>query len=83
MTAPAVLASELLVERGSAVVSARVRSNPMGEWPHAKHLLVRTSDGESLAVSDTGSPTAVHTVVFLHGRRGVGPSRQVYRVSLY
>jgi pimeloyl-ACP methyl ester carboxylesterase len=67
VTAPAIFASDLLVEAGSAVEAERRRSSHMGERPHTKHLLVRTSDGVSLAVSDTGSPTAVHTVVFLHG----------------
>ena len=67
MTAPTIFASDLLVEAGSAVEAERRRSSHMSERPHTKHLLVRTSDGVSLAVSDTGSPTAVHTVVFLHG----------------
>jgi pimeloyl-ACP methyl ester carboxylesterase len=67
MTAPAILASDLLVEPAPAVDSARVRFSHIGERSHTKHLLVRTGDGVSLAVCDTGSRTAVHTVVFLHG----------------
>jgi pimeloyl-ACP methyl ester carboxylesterase len=47
--------------------SGAVRFSHVGERPYSKHLLVRTSDGVSLAVHDTGLRNAEHTVVFLHG----------------
>src|ERR1700751_4014183 len=47
--------------------SAVVRISDIGDRTHAKHLLVKTVDGVSLAVCDTGPRTAEHTVVFLHG----------------
>ena len=67
MTAPATLPCDLLNEHAPAMDSARVRFSHIGERPHSKHLMVRTSDGVSLAVCDIGPRTAEHTVVFLHG----------------
>jgi pimeloyl-ACP methyl ester carboxylesterase len=67
MIAPATLPSGLPNGGAPAVGSARVRFGHIGERPHSKHLVIRTSDGVSLAVRDTGPRTAEHTVVFLHG----------------
>src|ERR1700741_751215 len=67
MTAPATLPCDLLNEHAPAMDCACVRFSHIGERPHAKHLVVRTSDGVSLAVCESGSRTAEHTVVFLHG----------------
>ena len=47
--------------------SAVVRVRHIGDRPNVKQLLVRTVDGVSLAVCDTGPRTVEHTVVFLHG----------------
>ena len=63
---PAVTGSLLNVV-AAAVDSAVGGISPKAERPYAKHLLVRTSDGVSLAVCDTGPRSAEHTVVFLHG----------------
>jgi pimeloyl-ACP methyl ester carboxylesterase len=67
MTLPARVPSNLLNEAAPAVDSVRRRFSHIGDRPYTKHLLVRTSDGVSLAVCDTGPRTAEHTVVFLHG----------------
>src|SRR5258708_6083484 len=67
MTAHAAVTGNVLNAAVPNVDSARVRFSHIGERPHSKHLLVRTSDGVSLAVYDTGSRSAEHTVVFLHG----------------
>ena len=67
MTAPAVVASNLLNEAAPAIDSAVVRFNHIGDRRYPKHPQVRTSDGVRLAVSDTGPRTAEHTVVLLHG----------------
>jgi pimeloyl-ACP methyl ester carboxylesterase len=67
MTAPAAVTGKVLNAAVPNVDSARVRFSHIGERPHSKHLLVRTSDGVSLAVCDNGPRTAEHTVVFLHG----------------
>ena len=67
MTAPATVRSNLLNEAAPAVDSALVRFSHRGNRPYPKHPLVRTSDGVSLAVCDTGPRSAEHTVVFLHG----------------
>jgi pimeloyl-ACP methyl ester carboxylesterase len=67
MTAPAAVTSNVVNAAVPDVDSARVRFSHIGERPHSKHLLVRISDGVSLAVCDTGPRTAEHTVVFLHG----------------
>jgi pimeloyl-ACP methyl ester carboxylesterase len=67
MTAPATVRSNLLNEAAPAVDSALVRFSHRGNRSYPKHPLVRTSDGVSLAVCDTGPRTAEHTVVFLHG----------------
>jgi pimeloyl-ACP methyl ester carboxylesterase len=67
MTAPAAVTGNLLNVAGPAVDSAVVRISNVGERPHSKRLLVRTSDGVSLAVCDAGPRRAEHTVVFLHG----------------
>jgi pimeloyl-ACP methyl ester carboxylesterase len=57
MRAPVTVPSNLLNLAAAAV----------GERSYCKHLLVRTRDGVSLAVCETGSRNAEHTVVFLHG----------------
>jgi pimeloyl-ACP methyl ester carboxylesterase len=67
MTAPAAVRGNGLNAAVPDVDCARVRFSHIGERPHSKHLLVRTSDGVSLAVCDTGPRSAEHTVVFLHG----------------
>ena len=67
MTAPAAVTSNVVNAAVPDVDSAGVRFSHIGERPHSKHLVVRTSDGVSLAVCDTGPLTAEHTVVFLHG----------------
>jgi pimeloyl-ACP methyl ester carboxylesterase len=66
-TAPVRASSNRLSEAAPAVGSALVRFCHISDRPYRKHLLVRTSDGVSLAVCDTGRRTAEHTVVFLHG----------------
>ena len=62
MTAPAAVTGNVVnaavPEVDSALDSARVRFSHMGERPHSKHLVVRTSDGVSLAVCDTGPRSA-------------------------
>src|ERR1700691_4283606 len=67
MTAPAAITGNVVNAAVPDVDSAGVRFSHIGERPHSKHLVVRTSDGVSLAVCDTGPRTAEHTVVFLHG----------------
>jgi pimeloyl-ACP methyl ester carboxylesterase len=67
MTGQAAVTGNLLNVAGPAVDSAVVRISNEGERTYCKHLLVRTSDGVSLAVYDTGPRSAEHTVVFLHG----------------
>src|SRR5271156_137943 len=67
MTAPAAVTGNVVNAAVPDVDSAGVRFSHIGERPHSKHLVVRTSDGVSLAVCDTGPRTAEHTVVFLHG----------------
>jgi pimeloyl-ACP methyl ester carboxylesterase len=67
MTAPAAVTPDLLNAAAPAVDCAHVGFGHRGERPYSKQLLVRTSDGVSLAVCDTGPRTAEHTVVFLHG----------------
>ena len=66
MTAPTTGPGNLFNEAAPAVDSVRRRFGHI-DRPYAKHLLVRTNDGVSLAVCDTGPRTAEHTVVFLHG----------------
>lgn len=60
MTMPATVPGNLLSQAAPASDSTNHRR-------YGKHLLVRTVDGVSLAVCDTGPRTAEHTVVFLHG----------------
>ena len=60
MTVPATVPGNLLSQATPA-------SDSIDDRRCAKHLLVRTVDGVSLAVCDTGPRTAEHTVVFLHG----------------
>src|SRR5258708_8565428 len=67
MTAPAAVTGNVLNAAVPDVDSARVRFSHIGERPHSKHLLVRISDGVSLAVCDTGPRTSEHTVAFPHG----------------
>jgi pimeloyl-ACP methyl ester carboxylesterase len=67
MSAPAAVTGNVVNAAVPDVDSAGVRFSHIGERPHSKHLVVRTSDGVSLAVCDTGPRTAEHTVVFLHG----------------
>jgi pimeloyl-ACP methyl ester carboxylesterase len=67
MSGQAAVTGNLLNVVGPAVDSAVVRIGDEGERTYCKHLLVRTSDGVSLAVYDTGPRSAEHTVVFLHG----------------
>jgi pimeloyl-ACP methyl ester carboxylesterase len=67
MTVPATVPGNVLSRAMPASDSAVVRVSDIRDRPHAKHLLVRTVDGVSLAVCDTGPRTAEHTVVFLHG----------------
>jgi pimeloyl-ACP methyl ester carboxylesterase len=67
MTGQAAVTGNLLKVAAPAVDSAVVRISNVGERPYRKHLLVRTSDGVSLAVCDSGPRSAEHTVVFLHG----------------
>jgi pimeloyl-ACP methyl ester carboxylesterase len=67
MTAPAVVTGNVLNAAVPHLDSARARFSHTAERPHCRHLVVRTGDGVSLAVCDTGSRTAEHTVVFLHG----------------
>jgi pimeloyl-ACP methyl ester carboxylesterase len=67
MTAIAAVTGNVVNAAVPDVDSGRVRFSHMGERPCAKHLVVRTSDGVSLAVCDSGPRTAEHTVVFLHG----------------
>jgi hypothetical protein len=67
MTAPAAVTGNVVNAAVPDVDCARVCFSHIGERPHSKHLLVRTSDGVSLAVCDTGPRTAEHTVVLLHG----------------
>jgi pimeloyl-ACP methyl ester carboxylesterase len=67
MTAPAAVRGNLSNVVTAAVDSGRVRFDHVGERRYFKELLVRTGDGVSLAVCDTGPRTAEHTVVFLHG----------------
>jgi pimeloyl-ACP methyl ester carboxylesterase len=67
MTAPAAVRGNLSNVATTAVDSGRVRFGHVGERRYFKELLVRTDDGVSLAVCDTGPRTAEHTVVFLHG----------------
>jgi pimeloyl-ACP methyl ester carboxylesterase len=67
MTVPATVPGNFLSQAAPASDSAVVRVSHMGDRPYAKHLLVRTIDGVSLAVCDTGPRAAEHTVVFLHG----------------
>src|ERR1700756_4231841 len=65
MTTPAVVAGNVVNAAVPDVDCARVRFSHRGERPHCRHLVVRTGDGVSLAVCDTGSRTAAHTLVFL------------------
>jgi pimeloyl-ACP methyl ester carboxylesterase len=67
VTGQAAVTGNLLNVAAPAVDSGRVRVSNIRERPYCKHLLVRTSDGVSLAVCDTGPRSAEHTVVFLHG----------------
>src|SRR5260370_35595270 len=67
MTAPAAVTGNVLNAAVPDVDSARVRFSHIGERPHSKHLVVRTSDGVSLAAGDTGPRPAEATAVCLHG----------------
>src|SRR5260370_19979997 len=67
MTAPTTLPSDLQNNAAPAVAFGRVRFRHRSGRPCARQLLVRTGDGVSLAVCDTGPRMAEHTVVFLHG----------------
>ena len=67
MTTPTTLPSDPQNDAAPAVAFGRVRSRHRSGRPCARQLLVRTGDGVSLAVGDTGPPMAEHTVVFLHG----------------
>jgi pimeloyl-ACP methyl ester carboxylesterase len=64
---PPSTAPSIVNQAAPAGDSGAVRFSHVGERPYSKHLLVRTSDGVSLAVHDTGLRNAEHTVVFLHG----------------
>jgi pimeloyl-ACP methyl ester carboxylesterase len=66
-TTPVRVPSNRLSEAAPAVDSALVHFCRTSDPPNRQHRLVRTSDGVSLAVCDTGPRNAEHTVVFLHG----------------
>ena len=62
-----IVSGGLAITPSNLLSQATPASDSIGHRRYAKHLLVRTVDGVSLAVCDTGPRSAEHTVVFLHG----------------